>query len=250
MELNFTVDELEKCFNFAKNMRGNHNPNIISNRDDWEIFRDDFRGKLGEVAVYNYVRDHIPNARVTGELDFNVTPRGEWDTTDIIINDRYYNVKSIKPNSSFLLVETLRYNDNGEYAYKNNDGTPVRVDGYILVRVTVEPDVQRNIFNQSFDKFCKDGYNPKLQKGVPRKFAAEILGGISHNDFWKHKALAPKGIRCDIQNLLAISNGDNPPNAVRDYDKSNNILQTKNYVIGQDNLTDLNTLLNPAEILV
>lgn len=227
-------------------MRGNHNPNIIANRDDWEIFRDDFRGKLGEVAVYKFIKTHMSTTVVSSQIDFKVTPRGQWDITDIIANNRYYNIKSIKPNSGFLLVETLRYDDNGNYTYNNNDGNPVRVDGYILVRVTVEPDVQKNIFSQSFEKFCQDGYDKELDKGVPRVFKAEILGGISHNNFWQYKAFAPEGIRCDKVNLNAITHGcdpNNPPNNVRSYDKKNNILQKDNYVIGQENLISLQNLL-------
>ena len=41
MRIHFTNAELQQCFNFALAMRYNHNPAIIGNRDDWEIFRDD-----------------------------------------------------------------------------------------------------------------------------------------------------------------------------------------------------------------
>ena len=75
MRITFTNSELQQCFNFALAMRGNHNPALIGNRDDWEIFRDDFRGKLGEIAVYKYVKNCIPSACITGNLDFSVSGR-------------------------------------------------------------------------------------------------------------------------------------------------------------------------------
>ena len=241
--MKFTDQELKMCYDFSKAMKDNHNPNIITDRDDWEIFRDDFRGKLGEVAVYNYIKANRDAGTTFEELDFTVTPRGQWDTSDIVINGKSYNVKSIKSKSNFLLVETLRYNNDGTYRYNNNDGQAVPVDGYILVKVTVEPDVQKNIFRQSFDDFCADGYDPKAKKGVQRTFSAEIVGGITHTDFWENKSFALKGIRCDYDNLNAIVQGEEPTSQVRPYDKKNNILQQDNYVIGRNNLISLEKLI-------
>ena len=45
----FTQDEVWKCYQFARQMRGKHNRNMIMDREDWEIFRDDLRGKLERV---------------------------------------------------------------------------------------------------------------------------------------------------------------------------------------------------------
>lgn len=251
MMLNFNIDELKKCFDFAKAMRGNHSPNMIMNRADWEIFRDDFRGKLGEIAVYKYISKYLPYTKIAGCPDFSVTPRGQWDITDLIINNKYVNVKSIRQNSNFLLVETPRYDNYGNYNYLNNDNNPVKIDYYILVRVTIDPDTQRNIFLQTFERFLKDGY--KDGKSVPRKIYAEILGGISHPDFWKKKHFAPKGIRCDYKNLNFICNdGDisHLPSQITYYDKKNNILQKDNYVVSIDKLSPLEELFFPEYSLV
>lgn len=242
MYIYFKNEELKNCYDFALEMRGNHNPNMIQNRDDWEIFRDDFRGKLGELAVHKYIEENIPNATLS-EVDFNVTPRGQWDTTDLIINDMYINVKSIKQGSSFLMIETLRYNPDGTFTYNNNNGDNVKVDYYILVRVTVDPDVQRNIFRQDFNKFIDDGF--KNGQSVKRKIYAEILGGISHEDFWTLKHFAPEGIRCDFPNLNHICNGfdcNNVPSPVMPGDNQNNIMQTDNYVISAKDLDSLDNI--------
>ena len=55
---------------------------MIMDRDDWEIFRDDLRGKLGEIALRNYIMKNIPNANIESNIDFSVTPLGQWDITD------------------------------------------------------------------------------------------------------------------------------------------------------------------------
>lgn len=242
--MTFTNLELEKCFNFALAMKGKHNSNIIRTRDDWEIFRDDFRGKLGEIAVYNYIKTYIPSVPITGDIDFSVSDRGIWDTSDLIINNNYYiNVKSVQQYSSFLLIETLRYNPDGTFAYNNNDGTPVRVDAYILVRVKVDPDVQRNIFQQNFQQFLSDGF--KNNKSVPRTIYAEILGGITHQNFWQLKHYAPAGIECSKNNLDNICRGHNVPSLplerINQLSK-NKVLQTNNFVISSNQLTSLKNL--------
>lgn len=245
MRITFTDNELEQCFNFAKAMKYNHNPDMIMKRSHWEIFRDDFRGKLGEIAVYNYIKNYIPSATITGNLDFSVTGRGQWDITDLIINNQYVNVKSIKQNSSFLMVETFRYDQYGNYAYLNNNNEPVRLDYYILVRVTVEPDVQTNIFSQDLQIFLSNGYDAKLRKAVPRTIYAEILGGISHNNFWQLKHLAQQGIKCDKYTLNNVCTGGNVqplhPQEKQQF-KDNNILQQNNYIVSRNSLSSLETL--------
>lgn len=184
----------------------------------------------------------MPKAELSN-VDFNVTPRGQWDITDLIINGMYINVKSIKQHSNFLMIETLRYNPDGTFAYDNNDGNNVRVDFYVLVRVTVDPDVQRNIFNQNFNTFINDGF--KDGKSVKRQFYAEILGGISHQDFWRLKHFAPAGIRCDSKNLTHICNGygyNSIPSPVRPTDTANHIMQTDNYILSLDKLQSLKSI--------
>lgn len=44
--MTFTKNEVWECYQFARQMRGKHNRSMIMDRDDWEIFRDDLRGKL------------------------------------------------------------------------------------------------------------------------------------------------------------------------------------------------------------
>lgn len=244
MYIYFEEEELRACYNFALDMRNNHNPNMIQTREDWEIFRDDFRGKLGEIAVHKYFSNNLPHIELS-KIDFTVTPRGQWDTTDLIIDGNYVNVKSVKQRSNFLMLETLRYNPDGTFRYRNNNGDEVKVDYYILVRVTIDPDVQRNIFRQNFYNFLHDGF--KNNQSVEREIYAEILGGISHEDFWRLKHFAPRGIRCDFTNLQYICNGNGYqflPHRVMPYDTQNNIMQTDNYIVSKDQLTSLHTIFD------
>ena len=173
------------------------------------------------------------------------------DTTDLIINNKYVNVKSVQQNSSFLLIESLRYNPDGTFAYNNNDGTPVRVDAYILVRVTIDPDVQRNIFRQNFQQFLTDGF--KNNQSVPRTIYAEILGGITHQNFWQLKHRASAGIECNKNNLNNVCRGNNvqplPENIINQLPR-NKVLQTNNYVIAPNQLTSLQVLFEAAFVYI
>lgn len=197
----FTREDIARCYEFALRMVGKHNPDMIMDRDDWEIFRDDFRGKLGEVALRKYIDEHISFARIDGEIDYSVTPRGQWDITDLIVNRKYINVKSVKGNSRFLLIETNRYDPDGNYAYRNNDGQPVRIDAYVLVRVSIEPEMDRD------DMSYHNVDEIRNSKGG-RTITAEVLGGISHDVFWENKHFAPRHMKCDYKNLSAVCRGE------------------------------------------
>lgn len=243
----FTINEIRQCYNFARAMRGNHNPDMIQHRYDWEIFRDDFRGKLGEVAVYKYIRERMPDAVIDQGIDYSVTPRGQWDITDLTVNGKNINVKSIKGKSQFLLVECNRYDENGNYRYNNNNGENVRVDNYVLVRVFIDPEIGPGIFKiRSFDDFINRAWNSRIRKEVVRNIYAEVLGGISHEDFWAKKRRAERGILCSVNNLRAIAAGvdiDHLPERVQGNEPQNKILKQNNYIIdsttGLSNLEDI-----------
>ena len=166
--MNFSYNEVKNVYNFAKEMVGNHNPNMIMQRDNWEIFRDDIRGKLGEVALRNYINENFPVANIQQGIDYSVTPRGQWDIVDLVVNGNYINVKSIRGNSNFLLVECNRYDENGNYRYNNNNGENVRIDSYVLVKVTIEPEINRGDFNNinrynALDLFLNNAFSPSLK---------------------------------------------------------------------------------------
>lgn len=232
--MDFTDKELAQCYRFAQEMKGNHNRDMIMEREDWEIFRDDFRGKLGEVALRKYILSNVPEASIEGDIDYDVTPLGQWDITDLLVNGKYINVKSVKQRSNFLMIETKRYTDDGHYTYKNNNGEEVIVDAYVLVRVTVEPDM--NITTM--------GYTEVEQLKRSHNVSAEILGGISHEDFWNKKHKATRGIKCTYHNLKAICDGlvDELPDRVMGGERKTEILQQDNYILYKNELSSIDSL--------
>nr|DAQ63041.1 MAG TPA: hypothetical protein [Caudoviricetes sp.] len=233
--MQFTDRELALCYRFSQEMIGNHNKDIIMEREDWEIFRDDFRGKLGEVALRKYITENVPNANIEGDIDYSVTPLGQWDTVDLQVNGIYINVKSVKQKSNFLMIEKKRYNADGQYSYKNNNGKEVQVDAYVLVRVTVEPDMTMYTM----------GFTDIEQLKENRVISAEILGGISHDEFWSKKHYISKGIRCTYYNLRAACDEKEVfPEQGRGSEKKTEILQQDNYILYKDELKSIADILN------
>ncbi len=229
---NFKKGQVWECYQFAQRMKGNHNPDMIMEREDWEIFRDDFRGKLGEVALRNYVISIIPEAVINTQIDFSVTPRGQWDRDDIIVNNKHISVKSIKGNARFLLIETYRYDESGNYSYLNDDGSTIVIDMYALVKVNIVPEISLDDMEYSS---VADFWNSK----GGRKVEYEVLGGITHKKFWEIKHFAPVGMKCNKNNLERICRGESPEMADGSVSKTES-LQQNNYVI--DSRTELKRL--------
>lgn len=232
--MQFTDKELALCYRFSQKMTGKHNRDMIMEREDWEVFRDDFRGKLGEVALRKYIVENLPNANIEGDIDYSVTPLGQWDIVDLQVNGLYINVKSVKQGSNFLMIEAKRYNNDGKYVYQNNDGRDVKIDAYVLVRVTVEPDMTVQTMK----------FTDVSQLKKDRTISAEILGGISHNDFWEKKHYAARGIRCTYHNLRAICDGKNElPDKIEGCEEKTETLQQDNYILYKDELNSVASIL-------
>lgn len=221
----FKKGQVWDCYKFARNMKGKHNPNMIMEREDWEIFRDDFRGKLGEVAVKNYFDENVDLLTPAGEIDFSVSERGQWDQFDLKVEDKILSIKSVKAKSKFLMIETSRFDKFGNYAYDNENNEKITIDYYVLVRVDINPEI---------DKYDLDYHNItefwKSKNG--RKVNTEILGILSHSDFWNIKHIAPKGMRCNIKNLILACNEGKVDMSLGNNKTEN--LQKENYIINSE----------------
>ena len=90
----FEEEELQKALDFAKKMRGKHNPSRIMHRTEEEILIDAIRGKLGEIATKELLKLIKPDIKINEDLDFSVLPRGEWDGNfDLEANNKRISIK-------------------------------------------------------------------------------------------------------------------------------------------------------------
>ena len=247
---NFTQPQVYAAYEFARNMIGKHHPNMIMNRANWEIFRDDIHGKLGEIAVESYIVKNHPEYHINSGVDYSIMERGQWDISDLIVNEKSLNVKSIGEKSSYLMIECQRYDDQGNYVYKNNDNLPVQVDGYVLVRVVVKPEINENDFNKCIDIIDNQRSMSEFMKVFKedmgqRTITCEILGAIDHDNFWKIKKYAPQGMMCTSDNLWKVVNGEarSSLEMAQPWTRKNLKLQKDNFIVHKNKLSPLEDIL-------
>lgn len=260
----FSIPEVMMAYKFARDMVGNHAPDLIGERKDWEIFKDDIHGKLGEIAVEKYIRENLPHCHIDSGVDYTIMPRGQWDITDMVVNQKYLNVKTVGEYSSYLMVECFRYDEQGNYSYKNHNKQDVKVDGYVLVRVVIKPEIDKDDFTyrnsvniSNFEDLpniniedlqnIKDFKRLFKERKDERTIEYEILGAIDHQHFWEFKKYAPKGMKCTRQNLWKVVSGDDSSIEMvepGDGTPKNNELQTDNFIVHKNKLNSLDTILS------
>ena len=93
----------------------------------------------------------------------------------------------------------------------------------------IEPEIDASDLNyQNVEEF-------RTARGG-RKIEAEILGGISHDDFWRNKHYAPQHMKCDYKNLQAVCKGEEiemlySGRKTESLQRDNYILDSKNELI-------------------
>lgn len=127
--IDLTVEEIEKCRDFAEKSaktQREYRSGGTQMRGYSLIFNDTFRGKIGEMISKNFLKNEFD---VDTKIDFDIYPRGQWDSTDIEINDIKISIKSAKWFSSWLLLESRDIERGGTYPFyilvlvdKNNNG--------------------------------------------------------------------------------------------------------------------------------
>lgn len=196
-----------RCYEFARDMQGHHNNTLIMQRTPEQIFRDDLRGKLAEIAVKKYLesRNHS-----VGDLDFGIYDIGIWDRDDIVVdNTDHVSVKSSGENANYLLIETNRFDaETGEYGYRNNDGTRITVNHYAFVNVSIADEQEDNFATYAdmhdFLRIENDTWNPGA-----RQVMCYLRGFLSHDQFWQLKRLAQRGIKATKDNFSRVSRSEN-----------------------------------------
>ena len=178
----FTKEEIKKTITFAHKMKKKH-PHFADKENDEErteeeVFISVLRGKLAEIALYKYLREkHKGNTYRISDLDFNEYKKGVCDEFDLKFNDYTISIKSSKPFSSCLLIETEKYE-------LDENGNAIEIDGH-----------RDNILD--YYAFIKVDLN---LENIEQTYAS-ICGAISHKSFWKKKKVVPRGTFINKNNM-------------------------------------------------
>lgn len=192
-EIYFTEDEMSKTIEFANKIKNKHpyfaDKENKMRRTENEVFLSVVRGKLAEIALYKHLKEKHKNSNFTiSELDFNVYKKGVCDDFDLKFNGFTISIKSSKPFSSCLLIETEKYQ-------LNEKGEAISIDGH-----------SGNI--PDFYAFVKVDLNLEDMN----KTHANICGAISHKSFWKHKKIVPRGTFINQSNMYEYLVNNKPLN--------------------------------------
>lgn len=239
VNLTLSVADVVQAYEFARDMKGHHNDNLVRQRGDRQIFIDDFRGKLAEIALKRYLER---NMHIVGDIDFEIYNRGEWDKNDLIIDDnKNISVKSSGLKANYLMIETHRFNSDGTYSYRNHDGGEIKVDYYAFLNVGIGNEAEIG-YTEYADGITFMGVNNEKSswQDVPEKrktFWCYLKGFISHEDFWRLKKKANRGIYANLSDLNEVWNGNNLTMRADFIENDKRWLQKDNYIINTRILT-------------
>ena len=219
----FKNSTIERVFNFSYAMTfGNdgehrdHRTGGILNRKKGQIFINTFQGKLAELAIYNeFYTLNIDAYNRLSPPDFDVYELGDWDDSDIILDNLKFSVKSTKHYGNLLLLEKRDWNTGGEYIPNINSKKNYLYDFFILVRI--KPDGEKmmkdNKILYSNDSIKKEHLQDiinasKWEYDLPGYITRENLKEIINNNFTlpQHTLLNGK-IPMDADNYY-VQSGD------------------------------------------
>lgn len=210
--IKFTEEDVDKCRDFAQKISWKH-PHFRDKRNTEtrtlkRVTEDVLRGRLAEVAVYKYLKDRF--GEMVSDLDFELYPKGITDDADIQVRDIRISIKSSKPNSSCLMIETAKFDltRNGELIGVDRKASP---DFFIFVQVDI------------------------------KKMEASICGAMSIAEFWRKKRFMPRGM---------WMNRDNARDFFLRRLKSHQLQKGKGGPLLADNYgVHINTLKNPISLI-
>ncbi len=141
----FRDDTIDKVFEFAYAMtfgdgeHRDHRTGGTMNRKKGQIFINTFQGKLSELGVYNtFSKSNKIAYSKLSKPDFDVYGLGEWDDSDIELDEIKFSIKSTKFYGNLLLLETKDWSEKGEYLPNLNTDKNCIYDYFVLVRI--KPD--------------------------------------------------------------------------------------------------------------
>lgn len=151
----FKDETIDKVFNFAFAMtfgNGEHRDHRSGGnikRKKGQIFINTFQGKLSELAIYNTFSQLNKEAYdKLSKPDFDVYGLGEWDDSDISLDNIKFSIKSTKFYGNLLLLETKDWNNNGEYIPNLNTEKNFIYNYFVLVRIN--PDGEKLMVSKRF----------------------------------------------------------------------------------------------------
>ena len=211
----FNDEQIAKCKAFANEIAWKHNDFMDRRNNHTRTTRqkeiDILQGKLAEVAIYELLKSKYPTASIA-PVDFEVYPDGEFDQGDIFIDDLVFSIKSSKPGSSVLMLETARF-------LTDDAGNLIGLEGNEL------PDVL------SF-----------VQVDVAKKEAI-IAGFITTTKFWKEKVFLPRGFIMNHHNAKTALIEKIPPKLTSFFTSKGIPLRADNYAIHKQYLLNLEQIM-------
>ena len=227
----FKNETIKKVFDFSYAMafgdgkHREHRSGGSMNRKKGQIFINTFQGKLSELAIYK--RFKVSNSVAYNKLslpDFDVYGLGEWDDSDIILDDLKFSIKSTKFFGNLLLLETKDWNKKGEYVPNMSLAEKSCLyDYFVLVRI--KPDGEK-IMRSNKILYSNDIEEEELHSIiVSENWEYDIPGYITSDDLRliiNGNFVIPRG---------ALLNGSTPMDA-------------ENYYIQSGDMKDFNSLIS------
>ena len=107
-----TDAEMDKCREFSRISAASQQAiefgqHTTTARSEKEIARDNFIGKIAEVAFSKMMKE---NYGIDVPLDFNYYPRGQWDNQDAEINGWRIDSKGTRSGGRWMLIEWNKLN--------------------------------------------------------------------------------------------------------------------------------------------
>lgn len=114
MVVKLSEESMQKSYKFAAESARSQRPAPFGQknerqRDNFAILNNTWLGKIAEIAFAQMLKN---NYGVNVELDFDVYPRGKWDSVDVQINNWNIDIKSSKYGSRWFLIEWSKIDFN------------------------------------------------------------------------------------------------------------------------------------------
>ncbi|NWK75014.1 hypothetical protein D9K79_08745 [Acinetobacter cumulans] len=162
-------------------------------RTDLMVFRDVYRGKLGEVAFYYYCQQR-PRVQQLSHIDFSCSGKGIWDCADFIVNDEHHiSIKTTKDFGNLLYLEAKDWEidllqHKAIYKPNQHDQSKNRgiYDYFFLCRVKSNIDAIIHQISQEPQPATLDDLKLKLFRILKlQKPKLDIAGYISNSDLYQ-----------------------------------------------------------------